>query len=109
MSIDKLIPEKELKSGGYHHFARQFGGEGSPEVNESFSAIDDIPGLQVRYKMADSHDYITFPPLIVGFFQPSSHVVQTNQYLVGMLQNGVGNLRTYGSGCSVMDHRGSLL
>jgi hypothetical protein len=109
VSIDKLIPEKELKSGGYHHFVRQFGGEGSPEVDESFSAIDDIPGLQVRYKMADSRDYITFPPLSVGFFQSSSHVVQINQYLVGMLQNGVGNLGTYGSGCSVMDHRGSLL
>jgi hypothetical protein len=69
VSIDKLIPEKELKSGGYHHFVRQFGGEGSPEVDESFSAIDDIPGLQVRYKMADSRDYVTFPPLSVGFFQ----------------------------------------
>jgi hypothetical protein len=109
VSINKLILEKELKSGGYHHFVRQFGGEGSLEVDESFSAIDDIPGLQVRYKMADSGDYITFPPLSVGFFQSSSHVVQINQYLVGMLQNGVGNLGTYGSSRSVMDHRGSLL
>jgi hypothetical protein len=66
VSINKLIPEKELKSGGYHHFVRQFGGEASPEVDESFSAIDDIPGLQVRYKMADSSDYITSPPLSVN-------------------------------------------
>ncbi len=39
VSIVKLILEKELKSGGYYHFVRQFGGEGSPEVDESFSAI----------------------------------------------------------------------
>jgi hypothetical protein len=68
LSIDKLVPSNKLNSGKYHHFVRQFGGEGSPDVDSSFSAIDDIPGLQVMYKMADSHDYITFPPLSVGFF-----------------------------------------
>ncbi len=71
ISIDKLVPTTELHSGNYHHFVRQFGGEGSPDVDSSFDAIEDIPGLQVMYKMADSRDYITFPPLSVGFFQSS--------------------------------------
>jgi hypothetical protein len=77
-------------------------------VDDSFHTIDEIPGLQVSYKMADARDYISYPPLSVGFFQSSSHFVQIQQFFVSMLDKGLGRIGTYGSGRSVMSHRGSL-
>ncbi len=98
MSLEKVIPVEEIESGQYHYFVRQFGGDASPNVDESFQTINEIPGLQVSYKMADAHDYISYPPLSVGFFQSSSHVVQIQQFFVRMLDKGLGIIGTYGSG-----------
>jgi hypothetical protein len=77
---------------------RQFGGDASPNVDNSFHTIDEIPGLQVSYKMADTQDYISYPPLSVGFFQSSSHFVQIQQFFVSMLYKGLGRIGTYGCG-----------
>ncbi len=77
---------------------RQFGGDALPDVDDSFHMIDEIPSLQVSYKMADAHDYISYPHLSVGFFQSSSHFIQDQQFFVSMLDKGLGRLGTYGSG-----------
>ena len=76
---------------------RQFGGDASPDVDDSFHTIDEISGLQVSYKMADARDYISYPPLSVGSFQSSSHFVQIQQFFVSMLDKRLGRIRKYGS------------
>jgi hypothetical protein len=58
--------------------------------------------------MADAREHIAYPPLLVGFFQSSSHMVQIQQSFIGMLEKGLGRMGTYGGGRSVMSHRGSL-
>ena len=98
VSLEKVIPVKEIDSGQYNYFVRQFGGDASPNVDNSFHTIDEIPGLQVSYKMADARDYTSYPPLSVGFFQSSSHFVQIQQFFVSMLNKGLGRIGTYGSG-----------
>ncbi len=77
---------------------RQFGGDASPNVDDSFHTIDEILGLQISYKMVDAQDYISYPPLSVGFFQSFSHFVQIQQFFVSMLDKGLGRMGTYGSG-----------
>ncbi len=98
VSLEKVIPVKEIESGQYHYFVRQFGGDASPNVDDSFHTIDEISGLQVSYKMADTWDYISYPPLSVGFFQSFSHFIQIQQFFVSMLDKGLGRIGTYGSG-----------
>ncbi len=97
-----------MESGCFNYFVRQFGGNGSPDVDKSFHTVNDIPGLKLSYKMVDAREYIAYPPLLVGFFQSSSHVVQIQQSFIGMLEKGLGRMGTYGGGWSIMSHRGSL-
>ena len=97
-----------MESGRFNYFVRQFGGNGSPDVDKSFHTVNDIPGLKLSYNMADAREHIAYPPLLVGFFQSSSHVVQNQQSSIGMLEKGLGRMGTYGGGWSIMSHRGSL-
>jgi hypothetical protein len=98
LSLDKVIPPEEMESGCFNYFVRQFGGNGSPDVDKSFHTVNDIPGLKLSYKMVDAREYIAYPPLLVGFFQSSSHVVQIQQSFIGMLEKGLGRMGTYGGG-----------
>ncbi len=71
---------------------RQFGGDASPDVDDSFHTIDEIPSLQVSFKMADAQDYISYPPLSVGFFQSSSHFFRFSNFLSACSTRDLGEL-----------------
>ncbi len=92
VSLEKVIPVKEIESGQYHHFLRQFGGDASPNVDDSFHMIDEIPGLQVSYKMADAQDYISYPPLSVGFFNHLHILFRFSNFLSACLTRDLGEL-----------------
>ena len=108
VSFEKVIPCDEMSSGKYHNFVRQFGGDGSPEVDSGFQTIDEIEGLLISYKMTSAREYTSYPPISVGFFQSSSHVINIQQFFVDMIKKGLGRSGTYGSGRCVMKHRGGL-
>jgi hypothetical protein len=46
---------------------RQFAGDGSPQVDNTFMMSNEIQGLQVYYKMADAREYTEHPSLSVVF------------------------------------------
>ncbi len=98
LSLDKVIPPEEMESGRFNYFIRRFGGNGSLDVDKSLHTVNDTPGLKLSYKMVDAREYIAYPPLLVGFFQSSSHMVQIQQLFIGMLEKGLGRIGTYGGG-----------
>jgi hypothetical protein len=82
VSLEKVIPFDEMSSGRYYKFVRQFGGDASPEVDSSFQTIGEIKGLLISYKMTSAREYTLYPPISVGFFQSSSHVIKIQQFLL---------------------------
>jgi hypothetical protein len=93
---------------GIFFLVRQSAGDGSPEVNNTFMASNEIQGLQVYYQMTDAREYTEHPPLSVGFFQSFCHVVQIQLSFLALLEKGLGRMGTHLSGPSVMNHRGGL-
>jgi hypothetical protein len=68
ISLDKIVPPEEKKNGRYHCFVRQFAGDGSPDVDNTFITSPNVHGLQVNYQMVRARDYCDHVPLSVGFF-----------------------------------------
>ena len=108
ISLEKIVSQKEIDNGRYHSFVRQFAGDGSPKVDNSFITSHDIHGLQVNFKMASARDYSEHTALSVGFFQSTCHSVQIQRSFLPLLEKGLGRMGMYVGGRSVMNHRGGL-
>jgi len=108
ISLDKIVPPEEVKNGRYHYFVRQFAGDGSPDVDNTFITSHNVHGLQVNYKMARAREYSEHVPLSAGFFQSCCHSVKIQQTFIPLLEKGLGRMGMYVGGRSVMNHRGGL-
>ena len=42
LSLEKNVGPCDMNSGNYHHFVRQFAGDGSPEVDDTFVTSHEI-------------------------------------------------------------------
>jgi hypothetical protein len=82
-------------SGRNKFFVRQFAGDGSLKVDNTFMTSNEIQALWVYYKMADAREYTEHPPISVGFFQSFCHVVQFQLSFLTLLEKGLGKMGTY--------------
>jgi hypothetical protein len=108
MSLDKIVPPEEAQSGRYNFFVRQFAGDGSPKVDNTFMTSNKIQGLWVYFKMTDAREYTEHSPLSVDLFQSFCHVVQIQLSFLALLEKDLGRVEICLGGQSVMNPRRGL-
>jgi len=84
-------PPTDDSNNSFHDYTRIFAGSGSPDVDESFTAIS-VPDTQltVHYKFTHANDFKSHVPLSVGLFHAKFHDVAITQSCVDLINRALG-------------------
>ena len=109
LDVEKVKPTSN-SNNNFHDYTSVFSGEGSPHVDNSFTAFP-IPNPLLTYhcKFASSTDYQQYVPLSDGLFQYSLHRLNIKLKHIKLTQMAI-NIKY---GCfdifKIAGHHGSLL
>eukprot|EP00984_Skeletonema_dohrnii_P019395 scaffold9254_cov98-Skeletonema_dohrnii-CCMP3373.AAC.3 len=74
----------------YDGYVRLFAGEGSPQVDDTFTTCHDVNGFVIHYKFAASRDYSEYIPLSIGFFDATFHGYKIRPWFIEKINKCLG-------------------
>jgi hypothetical protein len=107
ISVEKLAALAGMQST-HKVFSRIFGGEGSPQVDDTFHQMRTANGLAIYFKLALASEYAHHPPLSQGFYDCGTHGVQIHHVYLELLNRAFGKRGLFVGGRRTMTHTGSL-
>jgi len=89
VSTDKLPPPNN-----FYGFTRIFAGDGSPDVDSSFTSIQ-VNNVSVHYKFTKARECTEYPPISSALNDKSFHGIQISDQDISLINKAVGS-GTYG-------------
>jgi hypothetical protein len=96
VSTDKLPPPNN-----FYGFTRIFAGDGSPDIDSSFTPIQ-VNNLSVNYKYTKARECTEYPPISSALNDKSFHGIQISDQDVSLINKAVGSGTYGGSGRNTM-------
>ena len=89
LDVDKVKPPSNSNKN-FHECTRLFSGEGSPPVDDSFTAFPIRNSLlTAHFKFAPSTDYQQYVPFSAGLFQSFSHELNIKLKHIKLMQMAI--------------------
>ena len=108
LCIDKLLQKEIKRCALLNDFVRIFGGDGCPDVDETFKKCSTSSSYTIYYKVVECRDYSEYCPLSMGFFSIKAHGIQIQYRHALLLYKCFGRNGTYGGNRSIMKTKGPL-